>query len=128
MSQLPGALPKGLRMTLATDPKFITGLMLVTLLIGALILFSPPGLSPKAMLAAVLALFAIIFWAIESLAGHLTALAFFLLAVLSGVSPEVVFSGFKSGGIWLAFSGLVIGIAMRRTGLATRLAQAVVGV
>lgn len=127
MSQLPGALPKGPRMTLETDPKFITGLMLVALMISALILF-PPGLSPETMLAAVLVLFAIIFWAIESLSGHLTVLAFFLLAVLSGVSPEVVFSGFKSGGVWLAFSGLVISIAMRRTGLAARLAQAVVGV
>ena len=111
MSQLPGALPKGSRMTLETDPKLVTGLMLVALLIGALMLFPPPGLSPEAMLAAVLALFVIIFWAIESLSGHLTALAFFLLAVVGGVSPEVVFSGFKSGGVWLAFSGLVIASA-----------------
>ncbi len=58
----------------------------------------------------------------------LTALVFFLLAVVSGVSPEVVFTGFTSGGLWLAFSGLVIGIAIRRTGLAARLARAVVGV
>jgi len=80
------------------------------------------------MLAAALALFAIVFWATESLSGHLTALAFFLLAVVSGIPPEVIFSGFKSGGLWLAFSGLVIGIAIRRTGLAARLARAVVGV
>ncbi len=64
-------------MALETNRRLVTGLMLAALLIGALILFPPPGISPEAMLAAALALFAIVFWATESLSGHLTALAFF---------------------------------------------------
>ena len=108
--------------------KTIGGSVLTAFLVGILLLFPPAGLAPAAMPAAAVALFAIVFWATESLSGHVTALAFFLLAVVCGVSSGIVFSGFKSGGWWLAFSGLVIGIAIRRTGLAARLAHAVVGV
>ncbi|MBI3327678.1 MAG: anion permease [Nitrospinae bacterium] len=108
--------------------KPLGGIVLTALLGGVLLLFPPPGLAPAAMPAAIVTMFAIVFWATESLAGHVTALAFFLLAMVCGVSSGVVFSGFKSGGWWLAFSGLVLGIAIRRTGLAARLARAVVGV
>ena len=128
MVAVVGVLPKGPRMALKTNRRLVAGLVLATLLIGALIVFPPPGISPQAMLSAALALFAIVFWATESLPGHLTALIFFVLAVLGGVSPGVVFAGFTSGGVWLAFSGLVLGIAIRRTGLAARLARTVVGV
>jgi anion transporter len=115
-------------MTRETNRRLVGGSTLVAVLIGVLTIVPPPGMSPEAMRAAALTLFAIVFWAMESLPGHITAFAFFLLAVVCGVSPGVVFSGFQSGGLWLAFSGLVLGIAIRRTGLAARLARTVVGV
>ena len=55
---------------------------------------------------------------------HLTALLFFLLAMLFSVSPPaVVFSGFQSTALWLVFGGLVIGVAMSGTGLGKRIAE-----
>jgi len=53
----------------------------------------------------------------------LTALIFFFLCVVLAVAPpEVVFSGFYSGAIWLVFGGLMIGAAIDVTGLGERVA------
>ncbi|XOF34356.1 MAG: SLC13 family permease [Candidatus Electrothrix sp. YB6] len=74
--------------------------------------------------AAALALLTIVFWATALIPEHLTSLLFFLLAmVFSLAGPEVVFSGFSSGAIWLIFGGLVIGIAITSTGLGARIAR-----
>lgn len=75
--------------------------------------------------AAVLVLAAIALWSTGALAEHLTALAFFLLALVAGVAPpEVVLSGFHSPALWLVFAGLIVGAAVARAGLAERLAAA----
>lgn len=72
-----------------------------------------------------LTVFALSFWASGLLPEPVTALAFFLLAVLSRVAPpEVIFSGFHSKAVWLVFGGLVIGVAVKNSGLAARLARA----
>jgi di/tricarboxylate transporter len=77
--------------------------------------------------AAILVLLAILGWASGRVPAHLVALAFFLLAVLLEVAPPaVVFSGFTSGALWLIFGGQVMGVAIRHTGLAERLADAAV--
>ena len=50
-------------------------------------------------------------------------LIFFFVAVVAAVAPrEVIFSGFTSGAVWLVFGGLIIGVAMRETGLGARIA------
>ncbi|SDG72532.1 SLC13 family permease [Roseospirillum parvum] len=83
------------------------------------------GEHPQWFLAGGLTVFALSFWASGLLPEPVTALAFFLLAVLSGVAPpEVIFSGFHSKAVWLVFGGLVIGVAVRKSGLAERLARA----
>jgi di/tricarboxylate transporter len=75
--------------------------------------------------AAILVLLAILGWASGRIPAHLVSLAFFLLAVLFHVAPpSVVFSGFTSGALWLIFGGQVMGVAIRHTGLAERLADA----
>jgi di/tricarboxylate transporter len=44
--------------------------------------------------------------------------------MLFAVAPaEVVFSGFQSTALWLVFAGMVIGVAVGRTGLGARLAE-----
>lgn len=54
---------------------------------------------------------------------YLTALIFFFLSVvIAGVAPNVVFSGFFSGAVWLVFGGLILGAAIVSTGLAARIA------
>ncbi len=90
-----------------------------------LVLPAPAGVGPAVMPAAALAVLTVGLWATGALAPHLTALTFFLLAMLFAVAPPaVVFSGFHSSAFWLVFGGLVIGVAVRRSGLAERAARA----
>jgi di/tricarboxylate transporter len=78
---------------------------------------------PQPARAWVLVAAAILLWATGWLPDHVTALAFFALALIAGVAPaEVVFSGFHSTALWLIIGGLVIGLAVREAGLADRMA------
>jgi di/tricarboxylate transporter len=71
-----------------------------------------------------LTLFTIGLFATGALPGHMTALLFFLAAMLFSIAPaEVVFSGFTSTALWLVFGGLVLGVAVDHTGLGARIAR-----
>ncbi len=75
--------------------------------------------------AALLTVFAVGLWATGWLPEYLTALCFFALAMISGAAPAAtVFAGFASSAFWLILSGYVLGIAIRKTGLADRAAHA----
>jgi len=68
---------------------------------------------------------AVLLWATALLPEYQTALLFFLFAVALGIaSPDVAFSGFTSPALWLVFSGLVVGLAIRRTSLGERFSRA----
>lgn len=100
----------------------IAGLAAVT---AAWLLLLPPktALPPQAVTVAAIAVFAIAFWATETLPDHATAIIMLLLGVLFAAAPlEVVFAGFQSTAFWLVVGGLVIGIAVGNTGLGARLA------
>jgi di/tricarboxylate transporter len=74
--------------------------------------------------AAVVVLAAIALWSTSALPEHVTALLFFLVVLLVGIAPaQVVLSGFESQALWLIFAGLVVGVAVKRTGMAERLAN-----
>lgn len=67
----------------------------------------------------------ILLWATSLLPEFITALLFFAAAMMAKIAPpEVIFGGFASSAFWLVFSGFVLGIAIRKTGLADRAAQA----
>jgi di/tricarboxylate transporter len=73
-----------------------------------------------------LLLTAIAFWSTHKLPEHVTALILMLGAVLLAVAPPAIaFSGFGSGGTWLIFGGLVIGVAISESGLDKKLVDAV---
>ena len=73
-----------------------------------------------------LSVFCITVWASQALPEYLPALGFFLFANLAQLAPaNVVFSGFYSSTFWLLFSGLIIGAAIRFTGLDKRLSSVV---
>jgi di/tricarboxylate transporter len=58
------------------------------------------------------------------LPGFMTALLFFLAAVLLQVAPPAeIFSGFYSAAFWLIVAGMVIGMAIKSTGLGDRIAS-----
>ena len=89
------------------------------------ILIAPPfGWTGPESHSAALAVLAIGLWATGVLPEHVTALAFLLGAMLLSVAPAtVVFSGFASGAFWLIFGGLVIGVAVKDTGLGLRITR-----
>jgi len=90
---------------------------------AAIVLVVPPV--PAAEVPALaLAIAAIGLWATGALPEHITALAFFTVAMLFKVVPaKVAFTGFESAALWLIFGGLVMGVAVRSTGLGERIAH-----
>jgi anion transporter len=89
-----------------------------------LLLRFSPDVSTVAAKAAILALVTIVFWVTAVIPEHVTALLFFLLAMLFSIAgPDVIFAGFSSAAIWLIFGGLVIGVAILSTGLGHRVAR-----
>ncbi|MBX9931853.1 MAG: anion permease [Methylobacterium sp.] len=67
-------------------------------------------------------------WATGLVAEIVTALLFFCTAMLLRLAPAAtVFSGFASSAFWLVLGGMVVGLAMTRTGLGDRLARALSG-
>ncbi len=98
--------------------------------VAAVIFFMPPpaGVSVNVMHTGGLLVLVMGLWATGILPEALTALIFFALAVLLEVAkPEVIFSGFTSGTLWLVLGGLVIAEAVRMTGLGERVARAALG-
>lgn len=98
---------------------------LTAVLASAVIFFwpVPDALSPTVMRAAAVATLTIGLLATVALPEFLTVLIFFFLCVVLAVAaPEVVFSGFTSGAVWLVFGGLILGAAIDVTGLAARAA------
>jgi len=80
--------------------------------------------SPELWLAAIVVAVTILLWATALLPEFITALLFFAAAMLLHIAPAAtVFSGFASSAFWLVLSGFILGIAIRKVGLADRLAQ-----
>ena len=87
-------------------------------------------LSGEAMVAvtALLLVLCMGLWASGLVAEIVTVMLFFSGAMLFRLaSPAVVFSGFASSAFWLVLSGMVVGLAMTRTGLGDRLARSLAG-
>lgn len=67
-------------------------------------------------------------WASGLIAEIVTAMLFFAGAMLFRLAPAAtVFSGFASSAFWLVLSGMVVGLAMTRSGLGDRLARSLSG-
>lgn len=83
------------------------------------ILESPP-MVPK---AALLVTITLILWASGIVSEALATLLFFVGGILFKIAPpEVVLSGLTSSAFWMIFSGLILGAAIRTTGLSNRIA------
>jgi anion transporter len=97
---------------------------------AAVIYFLPPpaGATTSTMHAAALIVLTAGLWALGALPEHITALLFFMLAVVLAIAPpEIVFSGFASATMWLVLGGLFIAEAVRTTGLGRRFADVLFG-
>jgi len=86
------------------------------------------GAAAPLIWAAALVMSTVCCWALGALPEPTATLLFFLSAILFHIAPpSVVFSGFASPAWWLMLGGAVTGVALRGTGLAQRLADAVFG-
>lgn len=82
-------------------------------------------LSHPLWLPGLIVLITIVLWATSLLPEFVTALLFFTVAMMAKIAPpEIIFGGFASSAFWLVFSGFVLGVAIRKTGLADRAARA----
>ena len=107
-----------------SPPRLLAG---AAMFASVLVLLTAP-LPPEQTRALALTLAAIGLWATGAIPEHVTALAFFTVAMLTQVAPpRVIFSGFESAALWLIFGGLVMGVAVRSTGLGERIAQRLAG-
>jgi len=86
----------------------------------------PDGIPQSAMTGAGLCLLAVGLYATAVIPEYLTALVFFSLAMVLGTADaNVVFSGFHSAAYWLVFGGLIVGVAVQKTGLGLRIATSI---
>ncbi|MDP6873961.1 MAG: SLC13 family permease [Alphaproteobacteria bacterium] len=97
------------------------------LVAAAALAFIPiDGLAAETAQTGALALATVVLFATGALPEFVTSVLFFAIAILFALAPaNVVFAGFQSAGFWMVFGGLVIGLGVRGTGLAERLAHAV---
>ncbi len=109
-------------------PKFLVAGTGVVLALFMLLIPSPYGITHETMRAGAVVVLSLSLWASSTIPEDLTAILFFLLAMLLAIAPaEVVFSGFHSTALWLVFGGVVIGAAVTRTGLGVRITRGLVG-
>lgn len=96
---------------------------------AALLLAPPPaGVDARILRGAAMVVFAMGLFATAALPEFVTGLAFYAIATLIAVAPTaVIFAGWTSAALWLIIGGLVIGIAVERTGLGARMAEHLTG-
>lgn len=109
-------------MTLFRSPGRIF-VVLVLLLAAVVTIWQPAALTLMQSRTLVIVMVTLALWATGVLPEYLTSLLFFLAAVLLKVAlPADIFAGFSSTAFWLVFAGMVIGMAIRATGMGHRIA------
>ena len=104
-------------------PTFTQAVAILATVIAFLMIFATSPEENVLHVAAIAGL-AIVFFATRVVPETLTSIWCFLAFIALGVAPpDVIFSGFATGGFWLLFSGLIIGGAIGQTGLGKRLAE-----
>ena len=108
--------------TVVTRPISHGAAALVLLGAAAVLAFRPVADDQVSALA--LSMAALGLWATGVVPEYLTALIFLTLAMIFAVAPGgVVFAGFQAPALWLILGGLVMGVAVRSTGLGDRVAR-----
>lgn len=115
--------------TVNSGPALTPAYVIATLAVGGgiLLLLLPDlaGATPTVGRTFGAVLIALGLWSTSVTPPQFTAVIFMFLAVAIGLAPaDVVFSGFLSTAVWLVFGGLVIGLAVRTSGLAERAVRA----
>ena len=111
---------------LARHPSRLIALLTTASAVTLFMTPPPAGVNELATTGAAICLLAVGFYATVAIPEYLTALIFFTIAMVIGVGDaEVVFSGFHSTAFWMVFGGLIIGVAVQKSGLGARLATTI---
>ena len=101
----------------------VAGLVLCAAL--AVLIFKP--VADQQVYALALSMATIGLWATAVVPEFLTALIFVTVAMIFAVAPgAVIFAGFQAPALWLILGGLVMGVAVRSTGLGDRVAKTMI--
>ena len=93
-------------------------------MLGAVLVVIFRPVADAQVLPLALSMMSIGFWATGAIPEYLTALIFVTLAMIGGVAPgSIIFAGFESPAFWLILGGLIMGVAVRSTGLGERVAR-----
>ena len=107
-------------------PTSTLAVVLVGLVAATLLIMPPAWLPSGSAPASAVILMTIALLATGVIAEAVTVLLFFLAAMLLAIAPaDVVFSGFASTAFWIIFGGLILGMAIRHTGVGEHLAGVV---
>ena len=98
-------------------------------MVSVILFFLPPpeGYTVQVMRSAAVILLAIGLWSTAVLPSAFSAIIFLFLCIGLSIAPaKVVFSGFHSGATWLVFGGLILGLAVKKTGLDMRFVRSLI--
>lgn len=102
-------------------PQYYFSITLVAIVFIALLLVTSFTTLTQAVLVGSLCLF---LWATGWVPHWFSAVIFFTFSTFFNIAPSnIIFSGFTSSATWMIFSGLVIGSAIKFTGLGTSIAS-----
>ena len=107
----------------------VRGFIIAVIFVSSALITLLPGeyLTENLAIVAALVLATVGMLATGVVSEQLAILIFFFCSMIFSISPpEVVFSGFYSSAFWLVFGGLVIGVAVDKTGLGRRIATSII--
>ncbi len=112
--------------TFTQSPSRLIACLTTAVAVLLIVMPTPDGIPPNALTGAALCLLAVGLYATAVIPEYLTALVFFTLAMILGTADaNIVFSGFHSAAYWLVFGGLIVGVAVQKTGLGLRIATSI---
>lgn len=99
-------------------------IILISTISLVLVLINPLALEGTQRFLPGIVMLCIGLFATGAIPEYQTSLMFFLACMLFSLAPaKVVFAGFMSGAFWLVFGGLILGVAIKNTGLGEKLAE-----
>lgn len=112
-----------------TRKKILEEIIMTAISVGVAFLPPPAGLGRSAMLFLGIFLWVVMNWAIPVMPAFTAGLIMLIAAVLLGIVPfKTAFASFGGSTVWLLFGALLLGAAVKKTGLLSRLSLAILNI
>jgi len=96
----------------------------IAIVVGVIVAALPQsaGLTRNGQLVLAIIAFTAVLWVGQPVSNAIASILMMALLIIAKVSPALVFSGFSGGPFWVLLTVLFYGFAMKKTGLAERVA------